>query len=141
MKECHKCKHNGQGSSACLKCYGGEDYSYPYTAYILDTYDPVQPDTKGSDYVTSLDPDTEDKLRKILTMLTDLTPNELLLIQSICKGDSLVEYARKMEAMAKSNISFSRFRAFQTRKSIVGKLGDDFAKALLTKGQKKAIKK
>lgn len=140
MKECHKCPYNGKNDNHCLSCCGDETYDYKYQHYILDTYDPVQPDTSGSEQVTNFDDDLEDKLRKILTIIRDLTPNELLLIQSICKGENLTEYGQKVEQIAKKNQTFSRFRAFQTRKSIIRKLGEQFSAALLTRGQKKVLK-
>ena len=46
-----------------------------------------------------------------------------------------------MEKLSKENWSFSRFRAFQTRKRLLRKLGDGFAGALLTIGQRKELKK
>ena len=138
--ECHKCKYNGKHDNHCLKCQFPEEYQYKYQKYILDTYNPAQPDTSGSEKVTNLDNEVEDKLRKILTVFTDLTENELLMLQSICRGESLTEFGRKMEKIAKKNQNFTRFRAFQTRKSIVKKLGEKFCGGLLTKGQKKVIK-
>ena len=53
---------------------------------------------------------------------------------------SLVEFAKDMERQAKKKATFSRHRAFQTRKAILKKLGEDFAPALLTIGQKKEMK-
>lgn len=46
-----------------------------------------------------------------------------------------------MEKLAKKNQTFTRFRAFQTRKAILKKLGDSFSQALLTNGQKKQLKR
>lgn len=140
MNLCHKCPYNGKNDTHCISCCGDETYDYKYQKYILDTYDPVQPDNSGSDQVTTLDEEIEDKLRKILTIIRDLTPNELLLIQSICKGENLTEYAEKMEEISKKNQTFSRFRAFQTRKAIIKKFGEQFAQALITRGQKKPLK-
>lgn len=49
MNQCHKCKYNRKHDSHCLKCQMPEEYQYKYQKYILDTYDPVQPDNSGSD--------------------------------------------------------------------------------------------
>lgn len=85
--------------------------------------------------------EVEDKLRKFLFTLFDLSPNELLCLRAIMKGESLVEFARDMEQMSKSNKSFSRFRAFQTRKALLTKLGgEEFKVALTTMGQRKPLK-
>ena len=91
--------------------------------------------------MTNLPEEVEDKLRKFLFALFDLSPNEILCLQAIMKNLSLVEFGRAMESMAKGNKSFSRFRAFQTRKSLLSKLGgEDFKVALTTIGQRKPLK-
>lgn len=91
--------------------------------------------------MTNLPEEVEDKLRKFMFALFDLSPNELLCIQAIMRGQSLSEFARDMEQLSKSIKSFSRFRAFQTRKSLLSKLGgEDFKVALTTIGQRKPLK-
>lgn len=140
-KQCSACPYNNSGSEECLKCQCEEQYSYPYGKYLIDGVQFQAPDTSGSDPVTNLPDEVEDKLRKFLFSLFDLSPNELLCIQAIMRGQSLSEFAREMEKSAKSNKSFSRFRAFQTRKALLTKLGgEDFKIALTTMGQRKPLK-
>jgi len=43
-----------------------------------------------NDGVTALDPDTEDKLRKCLAIISDFTPLELLLVQNTLHGQTPV---------------------------------------------------
>lgn len=139
--ECHKCPFHNTGSEECMQCQCKEEYSYPYGKYLIDGVQFQAPDTSGSDPVTNLPEEVEDKLRKFLCVLFDLSPNELLCLQAIMKNLTLSEFAREMEKSAKSNKSFSRFRAFQTRKSLLTKLGgDDFKIALTTIGQRKPLK-
>lgn len=139
--ECHNCPFHNTGSEECLQCQCKEEYSYPYGKYLMDGVQFQAPDTSGSEQVTNLPDEVEDKLRKFLFSLFDLSPNELLCIQAIMRGQSLSEFARDMEQMSKSNKSFSRFRAFQTRKALLTKLGgNDFKIALTTVGQRKELK-
>lgn len=139
--ECHKCPFNNSGSEECLKCQCAQETSYPYQKYILDGVQIEQPSTQGSEPVTNLPDEVEDKLRKFLFSLFDLSPNEILCLQAIMRGQSLSEFAREMEKSAKSNKSFSRFRAFQTRKALLTKLGgEEFKVALTTMGQRKPLK-
>lgn len=107
----------------------------------MDGYDIPQPDTKGSEQVTSLPDEVEDKMRKFLFDLFDLDWNELMLLKATMNQLTLTEFGQAMEKLSKDNWSFSRFRAFQTRKRLLRKLGDNFAGALLTMGQKKPLKK
>ena len=138
--ECTKCKYNGKQCEACLSCDLQEQYNYRYSHYIIDGYDPKQESTEGSQKVTEFNDDVEDALRKALYTLLDLTPNELLLVKAIHDGKTLQQFADDMEKLAARNAKFTRFRAFQTRKSIVKKL-PRFGAALLTMGQRKPIKK
>ena len=62
--------------------------------------------------MTEFNDDVEDALRKALYTLLDLTPNELLLIQSIHNGKTLQQFADDMEKLAARNAKFTRFRAF-----------------------------
>lgn len=133
---CHTCKNKD-----CLNCPNAEEtYSYKYQKYILDTYDAPAIDTKGSEKCTSLNDDIEDYLRKLLYTIFDLTPNELLCLKAIMNGKDLTEWGKDMEQLARKNETFSRFRAFQTRKSILKKLGAEFKGALITNGQRKVLK-
>lgn len=98
-KVCTQCEHNGKCSSACLNCQQSEQYSYKYQQYLIDGYDPEQPNTDCSEQVTDLNEDAEDRFRKALYELFDLNPLELLLLQSIMHGKSLTEYANDMNNM------------------------------------------
>ena len=138
--QCTKCQYNGKCNEACLSCTSKEQYNYKFNKYIIDGYDPKQESTEGSEKVTQFNDNIEDALRKVLYTLLDLSPNELLLIQALHNGKTLSEYAADMEKIAKKNEAFSRFRAFQTRKSILKKF-PRFSQALLTIGQRKQLKK
>ena len=71
----------------------------------------------------------------------DLDWNELMLLKATMNKLTLTEFGQEMEKLSKENWSFSRFRAFQTRKRLLRKMGDGFAGALLTMGQRKELKK
>ena len=62
-------------------------------------------------------------------------------MKSIMNQLTLTEHAQLMEKMARENLSCSRFKIFQTRKRMLRKLGETFAPALLTIGQRKPFKK
>lgn len=142
--ECHKCKNKD-----CLNCKADEQYSFRYQHYILEGYNPQQPDTSGSQQVTDLSDETEDKFRKFLYDLFDLSDLELLMLKAIMNGKTLQQFAddmtltleRQHKMMTKNaEQKFSRHHAFQLRKSMLKKLGDRFAAALLTMGQRKKLK-
>lgn len=137
---CHKCKYNGQKDNHCLNCNGQEQYNYQYQKYIIEGYDAPDNDKAGSDQVTDLDDNLEDKIRKLLYTILDLTPNQILLLKAIHDGKNLTEFGKDMEKQAKSNQKFSRFRAFQTRKSIL-KSHPELSTALIMLGQRKSLKK
>lgn len=142
MKGCHRCPHDGTGNPACLSCdMGQETYSYRYEQYLIDTYTPVQPDTSGSEKVTSLPEDLEDKLRKVLYIIFDLSPLELLVLQAIMTGKSLTDFATETTRLFqyKSTRVMTRHHAFQLRKSVLMKL-PILKNALLTVGQRKSLK-
>ena len=131
-----KCK-----SKDCLHCkMANETYDYKYNQYIIDGFQPIQPDTSGSDKVTDLDDGVEDKLRKFLYDLFDLSYNEIQVLKGIMNGLELCDIARQIEKNAQKNQTVSRFKVFQERKSLLKKLGDSFIPALLTQGQRKEIK-
>lgn len=135
---CHKCPN--KGTDKCLTCKK-VDEDTKHKQYVLDGYEPPQPDTSGSEQVTNLPDETEDKMRKFLFTLFDLDWNELMLLKSVMNQMTLTEFGAQMEKLSKDNWNFSRFRAFQTRKRLLKKLGDNFAQALLTIGQRKPLKK
>lgn len=136
-QQCHTCPYDGQRSSKCLSCPTAEKYQYTHSKYILDTYDPEQPDTSGSEQVTKLDEQTEDQLRKFLYTLFDLQPLELLCLKAIMNQQSLTEWAAEVSKILSKPMT--RFHAFQLRKSMLKKLGDEYAPALLTSGQRKPL--
>lgn len=136
--DCHKCPYNNKHSEQCLTCTKDEQ-TLKFRQYVCDGYDTPQPDTSCSEPCTNLGEDVEDAMRKFLYTIFDLTPNELLCLQAIMRQKPLVEFAHDMEKLAKKNQSFSRYRAFQTRKAILKKLGHQAAPALLTVGQKKEL--
>lgn len=78
----------------------------------MDGYDAPQPDTSSSEQVTSLSEEAEDRLRKFLFDLFDMSDNELLCLKHIMNGDSLVEFANNMQKTSVKNAQFSRYRAF-----------------------------
>ena len=121
---CHKCKHNGMKSEACLSCTFEEEYSYPNQKYIFDGFDFEQPETNFTEEnkATHLSEEDEDKLRKALYELFRLNPLELLMVQAIMQGKSLTEYAESIEHLSKKNQTCSRHHAFQIRKAILKKL-------------------
>lgn len=135
---CHKCPN--KGTDKCIACKK-VDEDTKHKQYLLEGYEPPQPDTSGSEQVTNLPDDVEDKMRKFLFDMFDLDWNELMLLKATMNSLSLTEFGQQMEQLSKQNWSFSRFRAFQTRKRLLRKLGDGFAGALLTMGQKKPLKK
>lgn len=99
-----------------------------------------QPDRKGSEKVTPFSDEHEDKLRKALYDIFDLTPLELLILQGIMNQKSLSDIAKELEALFKANNKEqTRFHVFQLRRSILKKL-PKFAQALLTNGQRKTLK-
>lgn len=108
---------------------------------MAEGYDPPATDNSGSEPVTDLPEDVENRLRIFLVELFQLDFNELMLLKCIMNKMTLTDFGREMEKLAKSNVAFSRFRAFQTRKRLLAKLGAGFAAALLTTGQKKPLKK
>lgn len=136
---CHKCPYNGKKDNHCLKCNGNEQYHYQYQKYITEGYDAPDRDKAGSEQVTDMDDTIEDKIRKILYTILDLTPNQILLLKAIHDGKNLSEYGRLMEKLSESIKSFSRFRAFQTRKSLL-KNHPELASALIMIGQRKSLK-
>ena len=148
MNECHKCPLNGSKSAECLKCFGGETYDYPHRRYIFETFNPPAPDTSGSEPVTECDADAEDRFRKGLYLIFDLQPMELLALQGIMRGRSidatgkdLTELIERQHGLIAANPHgrVTRHHVFQLRKSMLKKLGEDFAAALLTRGQRKAL--
>lgn len=133
---CHKCTKKD-----CLNCTkSNETYSFKYQKYILEGYEVEQPDTQCSEPATNLKPDIEDYLRKMLYTIFDLSPNELLCLKAIMNQQSLTDWCKDMEKLSQKNKEFSRFRAFQTRKGILKKLGTQFKGALMTLGQRKELK-
>jgi len=92
----------------------------------------------------------EDILRKALYTVFDLSPLELLTLQGIMRKKTLNEIglemtdliSRQSELMQKNpNRRVTRHHVFQLRKSMLKKLGEKFAPALLTTGQKRELKK
>lgn len=137
--QCHTCPYDGKKSAKCHNCPTAEQYSYKHNLYILDEYDPIQPDTSGSAPVTTLSEEAEDTLRKFFYTLFDLQPLELLCLKAIMNGQSLVDWSEDISKILKKPMT--RFHAFQLRKSMLKKLGDKYAPALITKGQRKPLKK
>lgn len=138
--DCYNCNKK-RCLDNCLNCKTkDEQYDYRYNHYLIDGYQVEQSDTSTSPKPTQLDDDTEDRLKEFLCTLFDLSYNELCCLKAIMNGKSLSDWAREMEKMSKSNASFSRFRAFQTRKLLLSKLGDNFKLALTTDGQRKQLK-
>lgn len=84
--------------------------------------------------------DIEDTFRRFLFDLFDLSYNEIMCVKAIMNRKDLTEFGRDMEKLAKKNVTFTRFRAFQTRRGILKKLGDAFKASLLTTGQRKEMK-
>lgn len=136
--QCHTCPYDGSRSSKCASCPTAEQYQFKHHMYIAEGYDPIQPDTSGSEQVTSLPEDAEDMLRKFFYTLFDLQPLEILCLQAIMSGKSLVQWSAEMSKILKKPMT--RFHAFQLRKSLLKKLGDEYAPALLTLGQRKPLK-
>ena len=103
MKElcCHKCPY--ANTAQCLTCKKG-DTDHSKRLYILEGYDPPQPDTRGAEPCTNLPEHAEDKFRKFLYDLFDLDFSELLLLKSIMNKRSLVEHSRDVEKFAHENI-------------------------------------
>ena len=133
---CYSCKNKD-----CLNCKNSkETYSYPFNQYILDGFNPPQPDTSGSDKCTSLPEDDEDRFRKFLYVLFDLSYNEICVLKGIMNGKDITSIAKDIELNAKKNQTVSRHKVFQERKAILKKLGDQFAAALLTNGQRRRLK-
>ena len=135
--DCHKCKD--YQTEKCLSCKK-KDENTSHKQYIIDGYDVPQHDTSGSEQVTNLPDEVENKMRIFLCNLFALDFNELMCLKSIMNNMTLTDYAQDMEALAQDNKCFSRFRAFQTRKRLLKKLGDEYSSALLTMGQKKPLK-
>lgn len=99
-----------------------------------------QPDTKGSEQVTHLSEDDEDKLRKAMFALFDLPPLELLVLQGIMRNQSLSDIGKSLTNLFKSNDKEqTRHHVFQLRKSILKKL-PHFGAVLLTHGQRRELK-
>ena len=140
MTYCNRCPFNGTGSEHCIHCRQEEQYSYKFNKYILPTYNPPQPDTSGSEKCTPLSEDAEDQLRKFLYVLFDLTYNEICVLKGIMTGKSLTAIAKDIQANALANRTVSRHKVFQERKSMLKKLGDTFAPALMTSGQRRKLK-
>lgn len=99
--------------------------------------------------MTSFDSDVEDDFRKALYSLFDLNPLELLTLQGIMRGKTLNGIGldltklilEQSELIGKNpNKRMTRHHVFQLRKSMLKKLGERFAPALLTAGQKKELK-
>lgn len=142
MKGCHKCQYNGKGDPICLSCdMQQETYSFRYEQYLLDTYNPAQQDTSGSEKVTYLPEDLEDGLRKILYTIFDLSPLELLVLKAIMNGKSLTDFATETTRLLKykSTHVMTRHHAFQLRKAVLMKL-PILKNALLTPQQRKPLK-
>lgn len=138
MAQCHKCPYNGTGSKACLAC----QYTEPSNKNLvhsdyLENFEYIQ---ETSYRVTHLSEDDEDTLRQGLIELFNLKPLELLMIQAIMNGKTLTEYAKLIEKLSLKNRECSREHAFQIRKSILKKI-PRFQNVLLTKGQRKQLKK
>lgn len=110
ISPCHKCPYNGKKSSHCHKCPTAEQYSYKYNLYLLDDYDPKQPDTTGSEQVTPLPEEAEDMLRKFFYTLFDLQPLELLCLKAIMNGESLTDWSIEVSELLKKPMT--RFHAF-----------------------------
>ena len=83
--------------------------------------------------------DAEDMLRKFFYTLFDLQPLEILCLKAIMNRQSLIDWSEDVSKILKKPMT--RFHAFQLRKSMLKKLGDGYAPALLTKGQRKPLKK
>ena len=138
---CHKCPYNGKKDNHCLSCTLDETYSYKYQNYLIEGYEPIQPDNSGSEQVLEdKTDDIEDMLRKVIYTILDLKPNELLFLKAIHDGKTLTEFGKEMEVLAQKNLSFSRHRAYQTRNAIAKRL-PNLIPALLTKGQWKEQRK
>lgn len=130
MKECTRCPLNGKMSSECLSCDGAETYSYRYRQYIAEGYDPPSRDTSGSAPCTRLGEDDEDRLRVAMSNLFSLSPLELLCLQAIMQRKTLEEFAKQTTRFFQKHYGqmmknkcgrFTRFHAFQLRKSILRK--------------------
>lgn len=57
---CHKCPHSG--TDKCIECKR-TDEDVTRTPHIIDGYEPPQRDTSGSEQVTNLPDEVENKLR------------------------------------------------------------------------------
>ena len=100
--------------------------------------------------MTCFDDEKEDNLRKALYVLFDLSPLELLVFQGIMRNKTLNEIGLELTQLIANqnkliqknpNKRVTRHHIFQLRKSMLKKLGERFAPALLTQGQKKELKK
>lgn len=99
--------------------------------------------------MTRFDDEKEDFVRKALYAVFDLSPLELLTLQGIMRkktlneiGLDLTELITNQNKLIQKNPfnRVTRHHVFQLRKSMLKKLGDRFAPALLTQGQKKELK-
>jgi len=94
---CDKCPHLDQIKDALAPCYvceaGRLHNTISMDASTSSCYalkHSVESFHYPNDGVTALDPDTEDKLRKCLAIISDFTPLELLLVQNTLHGQTPV---------------------------------------------------
>ena len=104
---CHKCPY--AGTDKCITCTRGDENTQ-HKQYVLEGYDPPQHDTSGSEQVTPLPDEVEDKMRKFLYDLFDLTPLELLCFLGIMRGQGLQEWANEVTKLLETPMT--RFHAF-----------------------------
>lgn len=107
MPECHRCQHNGTESPACLKCRGPAETNHRGHRFVsLDSG--TSPQT-GAEVEASLaqayEPQTveaidlpeccTDTARRLLATLCGLPDEDLLLLVSRLRGQSLASIARR----------------------------------------------
>lgn len=143
MKYCHRCPHNGKNDPACLNCRFPERFKY-WTSTTDERHDlleeklqaPVPADEQP--IVDGLDYEKEEQLRKFLSELFSLPPNQLLMLQAVMNKKTFNDFAAEMEKLAKKNETFTRFRAFQVHKALLKNF--PFAAGLPVAGQRKPNK-
>lgn len=151
MKNCGpKCRYFYEKNEACISCSLSSDAVIPHhdkhdvwTLIDEDYAIDYRTELSGTqpEYTTSLDEETEDKLRIVLNYIFgSLSLMEILTLTEIMRGRNLQQAANDIGDFLKKNPNeITRFRIFQVRKTILTKL-PELEKVLYTNGQRKQLK-
>lgn len=116
MPECHRCEHNGTGSTACLRCRGPAETNHKGRTFLsIDAGD--EPQTLGEVEASAavryrqetLEAEASERidasnLREALRTVFDLSPENFAMVRAFFHGATMADVGRDM-GMTRATIS------------------------------------